>query len=81
MQRGKRWLFAVLMTSGLLMGCSREKPMANLTMCTEPRPEACTRDYVPVCGSAKEGAAKTYGNSCEACADAAVVGWAPGECP
>ena len=81
MQRGTRWPFAVLMTTGLLMGCSREKPMANLTTCTEPRPQACTRDYVPVCGSAKEGAAKTYGNACEACADAAVVGWAPGECP
>ena len=79
MQRGKRWPFAVLMTTGLLMGCWREKP--NLTMCTDPRPQACTREYVPVCGSAKEGAAKTYGNSCEACADASVVGWAAGECP
>jgi Kazal-type serine protease inhibitor domain len=81
MRREKRWPFAVLMTTGLLMGCSRENPAAKLTMCTEPRPEACTRDYVPVCGSAKEGAAKTYGNACEACADASVAAWAPGECP
>jgi Kazal-type serine protease inhibitor domain len=81
MQRGKRWPFAVLMAAGMLLGCSRQKTMENLTMCTDPRPQACTREYVPVCGSAKGGAAKTYGNGCEACADVAVSGWAPGECP
>ena len=81
MQRGKRWPFAVLTAAGLVMGCRPENSAGKLTTCTEPRPQACTRDYVPVCGSAKEGAAKTYGNACEACADAAVVGWAPGECP
>ena len=82
MQRGKRWPFAVLIATGLLMtGCRPQNAAGKLTTCTEPRPQACTRDYVPVCGSAKEGAAKTYGNACEACADAAVVGWAPGECP
>lgn len=83
MQRRKRWPFAVLMATGLLIGCSRTNPdvAAGLTTCTDPRPGACTRDYTPVCGSVKGGAAKTYSNGCSACADKEVVGWAPGECP
>lgn len=83
MQRGKRWPFAVLLAIGVLTGCSKNTNVAAgpVTACTAPRPEACPRNYEPVCGSAKEGGAKTYGNACEACADATVVSWAPGECP
>ena len=84
MQRGKRWPFAVLVATGLALGsgCSRSTPdvAAGQTACTDPRPEACTRDYVPVCAALKEGGTRTYSNACSACADATVVGHRPGEC-
>lgn len=59
--------------------------------CTEPRPEACTKEYMPVCGQRDNGIRcitepcdnidqVTYGNGCEACADQAVYGYVPGSC-
>jgi hypothetical protein len=59
--------------------------------CVVPRPEACTRDYRPVCGLRDTGIrcvtepcdsweTRTYGNACSACADGSVYGWRPGEC-
>ena len=49
-------------------------------LCEEPRPEICTREYVPVCGKLIDGNLKTYGNRCEACADKNVVGYKPEPC-
>ena len=48
--------------------------------CTDPRPQMCTRDYRPVCGTKRDGTRQTYGNGCGACADAAVVTHVPGPC-
>jgi len=48
--------------------------------CTEPRPEVCTREYRPVCGTKRDGARQTYGNGCSACGDRNVVGHVPGPC-
>ncbi len=53
---------------------------AALTLCTEPRPEFCTMDYNPVCGSLDGGGTKTYSNGCSACSDSAVTGWIAGAC-
>jgi hypothetical protein len=36
--------------------------------------------YQPVCGVAKDGTQKTYGNSCQACAHADVVRYENGTC-
>ena len=37
--------------------------------------------YLPVCGYRGAGPGrKTYGNACNACADAAVVAFRPGAC-
>lgn len=51
------------------------------TLCEEPRPEACTRDYRPVCGTHGDGSPGTYSNGCVACANAEVVAWVEGACP
>ncbi len=53
----------------------------DLTVCTEPRPEICTMDYNPVCGTLDNGGTRTFSNGCSACSDASVIGWVTGECP
>jgi len=57
------------------------EPMADATICEDPRPQVCTMDYRPVCGSLDDGSTKTYSNGCGACADAAVTSWVDGACP
>ncbi len=52
-----------------------------MTACTEPRPKVCTADYRPACGVSVGGDVKTYGNACNACGDATVIGYVDGECP
>lgn len=55
--------------------------------CTEPRTQACTKEYVPVCGwrdvaleCANPPCKATYGNKCTACADKTVAYWTEGSC-
>jgi hypothetical protein len=50
------------------------------TDCTEPRPEACTMEYMPVCGQKEDDSTETYGNKCTACADSSVLSYYEGEC-
>jgi hypothetical protein len=49
--------------------------------CADPRPQICTREYRPACGTHRDGSRKTYGNACSACADGEVVSQAAGACP
>ncbi len=49
--------------------------------CADPRPQMCTRDYRPACGTKRDGSRRTYGNACTACSDAEVVSQAAGACP
>jgi uncharacterized protein len=58
--------------------------------CTESQKNAeiCTLEYAPVCGwfnttikCIRYPCAATYGNACQACADAKVDAWTQGECP
>jgi hypothetical protein len=51
-----------------------------VTACAMPRPQACTREYIPVCGHLYSGERKTYPNACTACADPEVSGRHPGPC-
>jgi len=78
----KLWWAVCLLASGFTAGCQTEAPRKDLTMCTEPRPEICTREYFPVCGhTSANDSWKTYGNACSACADPEVEGWVAGACP
>jgi hypothetical protein len=49
--------------------------------CAEPRPQMCTKEFRPSCGTRRDGSRKTYGNACSACADGDVVNQAAGACP
>jgi len=47
----------------------------ELTICTDPRSKACTRDYRPVCALLNNDTFKTFPNGCTACAEPAVTGY------
>jgi hypothetical protein len=56
--------------------------------CPAERPQACTKEYVPVCGwysqdiqCIKYPCANVYGNKCMACADSQVAYYTEGQCP
>ncbi len=69
-------------------GCADTKPhepqrtesSPNMIRCTEPRPEICTQEYLPVCAKLKNGAKQTYAPGCVACSDADVVSYRPDPC-
>lgn len=80
-----------LLAALLLAGCVSKPPAVPMTVCQEPRPEMCTMHYDPVCASIDTGvrcvttpcestAMKTYGNSCSACSDPAVIEYHAGVC-
>jgi len=52
----------------------------GVTACTEPRPEICAMQYVPVCARFKGDVVKTYSSGCSACSDAKVISYKPGKC-
>ena len=52
----------------------------DLILCEEPRPQICTREYNPVCGSLKDGSTKTGSTGCTSCSDSEVVGYTMGAC-
>jgi hypothetical protein len=90
MARMKRTALALLMLLAA-PACAQQTPPAQppappgpapagSASCTVPRPQVCTRDYRPVCGTRRDGTRQTYGNGCGACADANVVSHIPGPC-
>jgi len=50
------------------------------TVCTDPRPQVCTRDYRPVCAQLEDTSFKTYSNGCTACSDSRVKSYEEGPC-
>jgi hypothetical protein len=58
----------------------RTENSPNMIRCTEPRPEICTQEYLPVCAKLKNGAKQTYASGCVACSDANVVSYRPDPC-
>jgi len=78
---------AVVADGALLENAAPGKPIrrvaaakAEAVNCPEVRPEMCTMDYNPVCGSLSDGSFKTYSNGCNACSDQNVNSYKPGEC-
>jgi len=52
----------------------------DLILCEEPRPQICTREYNPVCGTLQDGSTKTGSTGCTSCSDSDVVGYKLGVC-
>ncbi len=52
----------------------------NVIQCTEPRPQMCTMEYLPVCANLRDGTKRTYASGCVACSDANVVSYRPDRC-
>ena len=79
------WAIALL----VLAGCGTTgtpavpaEPLATnpIVPCAEPRPELCTMQYAPACGSLVAGGFRTYASACNACADHEVAGYQSGPC-
>lgn len=82
----KIWLLAVL---GLwLMACAssdekndiNEPGATDVILCEEPRPQVCTREYNPVCGTLKDGSEVTGSTACTSCSNTDVVSYRMGAC-
>ena len=79
------WAAALILLAGCTNPASRAGPAAPLatdpvTPCADPRPELCTMEYAPACGSLVDGGFRTYASGCNACADPAVAGYQNGPC-
>jgi hypothetical protein len=64
----------------LSAACSMNSPTVQHS-CEDPRPEACTREYVPVCAIKSDKSEGLYANGCSACSNSKVVGYNEGACP
>jgi hypothetical protein len=68
------------------------EPASDYTACEDPRPEMCTREFLPVCAERDTGIRcvttpcdstewVTLATACTACSDSKVLGHRPGACP
>ena len=93
-------LLTVVSTLLLCISCSsstigesenQKHDETSFTQCEEPRPQMCTREYMPVCAVKNTGVQcvttpcssteeTTYATGCTACADSKVIKYKQGEC-
>ncbi len=52
----------------------------EFTVCKNPRPQICSREYDPVCSSLSDGSKRTSATGCTACSNLAVLGYTMGAC-
>ena len=84
----KALLLCGIVVSLQLGGCADTEPhetqrtesSPDTIWCTEPRPEMCTQEYLPVCAELKNGAKRTYASGCVACSDTNVVSYRANLC-
>ena len=82
-------LLSVLLIAASGCAATQDQPPAEeadkgLVTCTDPRPQMCTMEYLPVCARIGEDSSaewKTYASGCSACSDPKVTVYKPGgEC-
>lgn len=69
-------------------GCELIKGKLQAIDCTDPRPQACTKEYMPVCGQVQvqcittpcDIQKETFSNKCEACANSLTISYTEGAC-
>ncbi len=86
---------AAVIVGMILFGCAepspRSLPVTAVLQCSDPRPEICTLEYLPVCAVRDTGVRcattpcestelATYSNACSACNDPTVLGHSEGAC-
>ena len=79
------WVAVLLALTACSATANRPGPASPLasdpiTPCADPRPELCTMEYAPACGSLIAGGFRTYSSGCNACADEGVKGYQSGPC-
>lgn len=82
-------LFKVLTLAAVTLGavaCATAPPaapepdVADVSSCTEPRPQVCTMIYAPVCAIHTDGHSETHASACNACADDTATAYRNGAC-
>lgn len=86
-----------LLIIAAISGCAaadpqpRPQPPADYVACRDPRPQICTREYLPVCAQVDTGkrcvttpcdssVQETRASGCSACSDPKVMGYRKGAC-
>lgn len=81
--------FLLILLSLLSIACAttvdeksniNEPGALDLILCEEPRPQICTSEYNPVCGTLQDGTTVTGSTGCTSCSDPNVVGYKMGSC-
>ena len=64
----------------LTLVCACAAMPDNTTLCSEPRPQVCTMEFLPTCAVLDAGERKEFASPCVACSDSRVVGYVSGSC-